>query len=65
MRIKFIIIGAVLLGIAWWMTQPLQTSLFGLLPIELSNPLQPFSFPVALAGLGSLAYGFLAEKSKA
>jgi len=65
MRIKFIIIGAVLLGIAWWMTQPLQTSLFRLLPLEPSNPLQPFSFPVALAGLGSLAYGFLAEKSKA
>jgi len=64
LRIGFIVLGAVLLGIAWWMTQPLQTSLFGPLPIELSNPLQPFSFPVALAGLGSLAYGFFSEKKR-
>jgi len=52
------------MGIAWWMTQPLQTSLFGLIPIELTNPLQPFSFPVAFAGLGSLTYGFFSEKKR-
>jgi len=64
MRIGFIILGAVLMSIAWWMTQPLQTSLFGLIPIELTNPLQPFSFPVAIAGAGSCAYGFFSEKKR-
>jgi hypothetical protein len=64
MRIGFIILGAVLLGLAWWMTQPLQTSLFGLFPVELSNPLRPLSFPAALTGLGSCVYGFLSERKK-
>jgi len=58
-RIGFVVLGAVLLGIAWWMTQPLQTSLFGLFNIGVANPLAPFSFPVGLAGAGSLAYGVL------
>ncbi|RLG02163.1 MAG: hypothetical protein DRN61_06990 [Thaumarchaeota archaeon] len=64
MQIKFIIIGAVMLGIAWWMTQPLQTNLFGLIPVQMGNPLQPFSFPVALTGVGSLAYGILSKKKR-
>jgi len=63
-RVGFVILGAVMLGIAWWMTQPLQTSLFGLISVQMGNPLKPFSFPVALAGLGSLAYGFLSERKR-
>jgi len=64
MRVGFIILGAVLLGIAWWMTQPLQTSLFGLIPVEMTNPLKPFSMPVAIAGAGSLAYGFFSRRRR-
>jgi len=30
----------------------------------MGNPLKPFSFPAAIAGLGSLAYGFFSEKKR-
>jgi len=46
MRIGFIILGAVFMNIAWWMTQPLQTSLLELFSIGVPNPLVPFSFPL-------------------
>jgi len=64
MRLGFIVFGVVLMGTAWWMTQPLQASLFRLIPVSVMNPFKMFSFPVGLGGLGSFVYGVFAEKPK-
>ncbi|MCW4020277.1 MAG: hypothetical protein NWF14_03490 [Candidatus Bathyarchaeota archaeon] len=64
MKIGWIVIGGVLIGLGWWVAQPFQYDFFGLFPVITKNPLAPLSFPFLLVGGAAVVYGLLPKSKK-
>jgi len=61
LKLSWIVLGAVLLGLAWWVQQPIPTTIFWW-ELPVANPFAFLSFPLFLCGAGSVVYGLLAKK---
>lgn len=65
MKIGWIVLGVVLLGLGWWVTQPMHVVIMpGIWEIDVASALGFLNFPLLLCGAASIVYGFLVKTSR-
>jgi len=63
MKFSYVLAGAVLLLLGWWLQTPIQTSFF-FIPVQIPNPLSLLGLPLMLVGGVTVLYGLSVKEAK-